>query len=100
MFDITETWGMYSKKGNESITNKFNVLLRRLNKPEIKHVKRIEAFSLLFKSFTKMENTKSYSEAGDTDVRDQVWSAAVTLGKKYDIGFSTLDQLWEYRYDK
>jgi len=97
---IPTDWGMFTRPGNRAITKRVHTLIIKLETKCMTFEKKRSAFRTFFKGFTKMEDSKNYGEAGDTDVRDQVWSYAVQLGNKHHVSYDTLDELWEHRYDR
>lgn len=86
-----DTWGMFTSAGNRSITKKAQGLLRKLESQDktSQHTKSLLAF---LRSYRSMERTESYGEAGDTDVREQVWDffKKACLCVRVDA-----DSLWE-----
>jgi hypothetical protein len=96
---VPSSWGMYTSQGNRRIKAKADSLVKKLEKAE-SYSDKIKAFEQYFKSYRKVcfSRSKGIEEAGDTDVREHVWSFAVRAGKAVDIGYNTLDELWEQYY--
>lgn len=97
--ELQGKWGMFTKAGDMSITRKLNILIQKLNKPEITFIEKQIEFEKFFKKFARMAIFKSYTEADDTDVRDQVWGVSFEIAKKHGINYEILNKLWEHRYD-
>ncbi len=97
---IPESFGMFSKAGN-------NILILRARKL----VERMEAapkawrdtFLLYFKEYTRLSNKydhkSAHGEMSDTAVREAVCDFALRLGKEYDLAYDNLDGVWNLRHD-
>jgi hypothetical protein len=90
---IPRDWGMFTPQGNRSLRLKAEKLVLKVKENE-STMARLNAFVEYFKGYRKLSNTKTMSEAGDTMVREMVWSFAVALGRCVGVSDSVLDNLW------
>jgi hypothetical protein len=93
---VPENWGMYTSQGNSRMKKKAESLVKKLEKAE-SYSDKMKAFEQYFKAYSKARYSKSevMAEAGDTAVRECVWGFAVDAGKAVDLGYNTLDELWD-----
>jgi hypothetical protein len=90
---VPRDWGMFTPQGNRSLRLKAEKLVNKVKEND-STLARLNAFVEYFKSYRKLSNTKTMSEASDTMVRELVWSFAVVVGRCVGISDSTLDNLW------
>ena len=91
---VPEEWGMYSKAGNKRMKKLAEELVAAAEKAEY-GLQRLKAFSDYYAKWVKVSNTKTYGEAGDTDVREGVWGFSVEVGKAIGIERNVLGTLWD-----
>ena len=97
-------WGMFSKRGNQSIEKKAVILLdevKEILKPEngfVSYTQKLKPFRKFVKSFRGMCKKKSFVEASDTAVRESVWHFMVKVGEVCGIDTFTLDDIWDEIY--
>lgn len=93
---VPNGWGMFTAQGNSRMKAKANSMVKKLEKAK-SYSDKVKAFEQYFKAYRSACNSTSevMSEAGDTDVREQVWWFAVQAGKAVDVSENTLDDLWE-----
>lgn len=94
---IPRDFAMFTSAGNRAIRIKAESLVKKVSE-EKDYLKTLGHFSKFFKSFSAMRNSKSYREAGDTEVRGCVWSFAERVAECFGIDHSTLDELWNKYY--
>lgn len=87
-----ERWGMYTRLGDRNVTKRLNTLIKKLNKTD-DYTKKLHCFGVFIKSYSKVT-----SEASDTDVREQIYSALQNLAKQSDVSNEALYELWETYY--
>jgi len=101
--EIPESWGMFTPAGNKSLTKKAQRLVEKILKADAHSWPKLpfptltshDAIGSFIKSYAKMSDSKSYREASDTDVREQVWAFCGDLCKCLDIETDTLETIWE-----
>lgn len=69
---IPMTWGMFTKTGDRALTRKACGLVEKLEKTTSQTTME-NAYLAYLRSYRRMGDTKSFGEASDTDVREQVW---------------------------
>lgn len=93
---VPTSWGMFSSAGNRVITNYAKALMGDLHKAQGIEKKQESAFLKYFTKYHKLAwQSRTHGEAGDTDVREQVWGWAESVAR--ELGFDTyiLDKLWD-----
>jgi hypothetical protein len=84
---------MFTSAGNSSIRKKAETLIKKLEKAETKKQKQ-NALLAFLRSYRRMQNTKSYREAGDTAVREAIWIFFEKACMASDMG-DAADYLWD-----
>lgn len=84
LINIGEYWEMFTNAGNKSITKKFELLVKRLEKAKTQSQK-LRAVELFISSFYKMSKSKTMREAGDTAVRERVAIFLREICANYDV---------------
>jgi len=87
-------WGMFTKAGDKSITNKALGLIKKLEKAKTT-TQKFNALTAFLRSYRRMGSTKTMSEASDTAVRECVGSFFDKVCIAVGIGQSTADEIWE-----
>ncbi len=95
---IKTGYGMYTTAGSKSIENKFRTLIKKLEKEDASVGYKIDAIAKLITSYRKMSNTKSFSESGDTAVREEVWSVLCKVSENFNIPYPVVDWIWDNTY--
>ena len=91
--NVPTEWSMYTPAGNKSITTKATALVKKLEMDtsfdqKIKHVKQFAC------KIYEMSNTRSFGEAGDTEVRNTVsWFLHDRVGKAHDLPRDAIDRV-------
>ena len=95
---ISGSYGMYTTAGNKSIENKFRVLISKLEKENLSCADKVKAAESLVKSWRKMGNSQTMSEASDTAVREAVWDVLINIGKEFRISYEVCNWIWDNTY--
>jgi len=94
MTNIQKDWGMFSSQANRAMRLKAESLLKKLDKNKEKgHIALLKAFESYFKSYQKSK--KTYPEAGDTAVREEIWGFALDEARRHGISYDELDKIWK-----
>lgn len=87
-------WGMFSSKGNKSITDKALVLINKLEKAKTT-TQKVNALTAFLRSYRRMGSTKTMGETSDTEVRECIWDFFEKACNAIGFGSNTADELWE-----
>ena len=90
-------WSMYTPQGNQAMKRKAESLIKNLEKVKESGgslSSYIRAFEKYLNSYTKGCKTKTCQEAGDTEVRNIVWSFVETSAKSVGVSSTTINDLW------
>ena len=100
--EIPDSWGMFTSAGNRSLTKKAQTLVRKLEKiidesdyPWGNSTKKENAILAYFRSYRRMCDSKQFSEASDTAVRECVWCFGEKVAKCIGMDWDALGNLWE-----
>jgi hypothetical protein len=99
LLNIQKDWGLFSPQANQAFYRKAQSLVKKLEKAtasRANHLKILNIFMVYFKSYQR--SCKSYDEASDTAVREEVWGFALSMAKLNGVSYDELDKLWEERY--
>ena len=88
---IPTAWGMFTKAGDRALTRKASGLVEKLDRTT-SQTTRENAYLAYLRSYRRMEDTKNFGEASDTDVREQVWDFFEKLCNQTD---HDADALWD-----
>jgi len=95
---IVRGYGMYTTAGSKSIENKMRTCIKRLEKEDATLGDKIEALRKVVVGWRKMHSSKSYSESGDTAVREEVWITLVKIAEHFRIPECVTDWVWDNSY--
>jgi hypothetical protein len=70
------------------------ILVLEVASPTARKSEKVSSQILAY-SKARYSKSKVMAEAGDTAVRECVWGFAVDAGKAMDLGYNTLDELWD-----
>lgn len=94
---VPERFGMFTAKGNAKIRNYAETLVKNVKEVKGDKTKLLKEFKKYFKKYKKLAKDYSnneFAEAGDTDVREQVWWFAKKLGKCFNLSYDEVDSMW------
>ena len=93
---VPENWGMFTNAGNKKLTTLAQKFLDKANKAHEagSTLDFVKAALEYLRTYRGLEKYKTYSEAGDTDVRECVWDF---FGKVCDAVGMDGDSLWEQK---
>lgn len=91
---IYSDFGMYTRSGNRSISNKFNSLVNKLGE-DLTIDGKVKVVCKFLRGYRALAHTASYSESTDTAVREAVWDQLVNIGESFGMPRVIIDWIWE-----
>jgi hypothetical protein len=94
---IPEKWNIKDPQGNQALKRKARSFVNKLDKAKKtgNHVKVISVVAQYFKSYKRACGTKICKEALSDEVRNLVYSFAVSVATTQGVSESTVKELWE-----